>query len=320
MGRHQFRWFDTNPDYLIEKSLTNIFEAPIVGSSSTRLVLGTGSTDFRLTVAGTGFAYNRDGSAIVGATAGTISSISMQGFGDYSELSYDMTNLNLSMKTFTNLVFAQNWLSLTAYLFSKADLVLEGTGYDVISSCAGDDTVYGGHGDDSLSGGAGNDKLYGGSWADYLYGESGNDSLFGGTSVQYSGVTGVDHLFGGAGDDNLFSGPGFADLTGGSGRDAFIFNSALRVTQRDTITDFRAVDDVVRLENSVFTAFTTLGTMLQSRFHVGVSAADAGDRIIYDRAEGVLSYDRDGTGAAAAVVFALVDPGTALGYQDIVII
>jgi serralysin len=80
------------------------------------------------------------------------------------------------------------------------------------------------------------------------------------------------------------------------------------------------VDDVIKLDHAVFTAFKTLGTMVESRFHIGVAAQDAGDRIIYDKAEGVLSYDRDGIGGVDAVVFAHVDPGTLLGFRDIVII
>jgi len=45
-----------------------------------------------------------------------------------------------------------------------------------------------------------------------------------------------------------------------------------------------------------------------SAFVYGTAAADASDRIIFNEATGALVYDRDGTGSAAAVQFATLDP------------
>ena len=53
--------------------------------------------------------------------------------------------------------------------------------------------------------------------------------------------------------------------------------------------------------------------------HPPSAAGDATDRIIYDAATGNIFYDPDGTGAAAATLFATVDPGTALTHADFLI-
>jgi serralysin len=287
MGTFRFTGFAVNLETFNFQGITQL---PIITSISTKLSIGGSGSGFNLTATGTGFAYTRIGEQIVDVTTGTLTSLVGSGGGE----SISWTNLNLSMATLANHLFAENWPAFREYLFSRGDNIIGSAGVDILASYAGGDTVYGAGGGDSLIGGVGDDKLFGGA--------------------------GADNLRGGSDQDFLFGGLGADELRGGGGRDAFVFNTALGSTQRDTITDFTKADDVIKLDNAVFTAFTTLGTMLATRFHVGVAAADAGDRIIYDQAEGVLSYDRDGRGGAAAIVFALVDPGTALGYQDIVII
>jgi Ca2+-binding RTX toxin-like protein len=69
----------------------------------------------------------------------------------------------------------------------------------------------------------------------------------------------------------------------------------------------------------VFTRAGASGTLSPSAFHQGANAADAGDRILYDAATGNIFYDGDGSGAAAALLFATVDPGTPLTHADFVI-
>ena len=60
--------------------------------------------------------------------------------------------------------------------------------------------------------------------------------------------------------------------------------------------------------------------MSSSAFYVGAAAHDSTDRIIYDSNTGALSYDPDGTGSAAAVQFAELEPGLALTYRDFQIV
>ena len=144
-------------------------------------------------------------------------------------------------------------------------------------------------------------------------GGSGNDTLTGdGLANTLSGGAGTDVLTGGAGNDTL---------SGGAGADQFVFNTALNAaTNVDTITDFTVVDDTIQLENAVFTQFATPGTLTAAAFYAGAAAHDADDRIIYNAATGDLSYDVDGTGAAAAVKFATLSTGLALANTDFLVI
>lgn len=150
-----------------------------------------------------------------------------------------------------------------------------------------------------------------------LHGSTFNDRLMG-TSIanNFNGLAGDDLINGGLGNDVL---------TGGAGKDTFVFNTALSSSaNKDTITDFVAVDDTLQLENAIFTKLSTLGTLNSSYFCANATgkAADANDFICYNTATGMLSYDADGNGAGASVAFALM--GTtihpALTATDFVVI
>ena len=185
-----------------------------------------------------------------------------------------------------------------------ASNVIAGTASgETLNGTAGADTIQGLGGDDRLYGQNGNDRLEGGSGRDYLYGSTGDDTLLGGD--------GNDRLYGGAGSDVL---------TGGANRDGFFFDTSLGATNIDKITDFSTVDDTIDLENAIFTAFRSSGTMSSSAFYVGAAAHDSTDRIIYNSDTGALSYDPDGTGSAAAVQFAELSTKLALTYQDFLIV
>jgi Ca2+-binding RTX toxin-like protein len=118
----------------------------------------------------------------------------------------------------------------------------------------------------------------------------------------------ANEIRGGSGNDTLDGGLGNDQLFGGAGADAFVFKSTLGAANIDTIRDFDAAADVIHLENAVFAALTTTGTLSASAFTYGTAAADASDRIIFNSNTGALIYDRDGTGSAAAVQFATLDP------------
>jgi len=105
-------------------------------------------------------------------------------------------------------------------------------------------------------------------------------------------------------------------LTGGLGDDIFRFDTALGAANVDRIKAFDAAHDSIEIGNAIFKAFAAPGAVSAGAFHIGAAAADAGDRIVYDSATGALSYDSDGTGAAAAVTFATLDKGLALTAQD----
>jgi Ca2+-binding RTX toxin-like protein len=151
-----------------------------------------------------------------------------------------------------------------------------------------------------------NNLLNGNAAANSLNGANGNDFLNGGA--------GADNLNGGADIDTLNGGAGIDTLTGGLGVDTFRFDSVLNATtNRDVITDFSVAEgDGIQLENSVFTALTTTGTLAATAFVVGATATSASHRILYNSATGLLSFDRDGNGAAGAIAFARLSSGLAL--------
>ena len=132
-----------------------------------------------------------------------------------------------------------------------------------------------------------------------------------------SGGDGIDTINAGAGNDDLFGGTGNDDLTGGTGADRFRFDTALSAaTNVDDILDFAVVDDTIFLDRDVFTGIAANGTLAAGAFRAGTAAGDADDRIVYDAATGNIFYDSDGLGGVAQILFATVNPGTALTNAD----
>ena len=87
-----------------------------------------------------------------------------------------------------------------------------------------------------------------------------------------------------------------------------------------SIVGFVVADDTIRLENAVFTALATPGTLGAGSLRIGASPADADDFIIYDSVSGDLFYDLDGNGVALQIKFAHLDPGLLLTNNDFFII
>jgi serralysin len=174
----------------------------------------------------------------------------------------------------------------------------------------GANTLTGGAGNDTMNGGAGNDNLTGGLGNDTLTGDAGNDTLVGGD--------GADTLQGGLGNDSM---------TGGAGADLFLFDTAPNATSnKDTITDFMSGTDQIAFSKDVFTGLSdaALGTLNADAFLSGAgvtTAQDATDRFIYNTTTGALYYDADGSGAAVAVIVAMLGTTTppALSYTDIMV-
>ncbi|BBF93228.1 CAP domain-containing protein [Blastochloris tepida] len=181
-----------------------------------------------------------------------------------------------------------------------------------IVGTSGNNTLNGTAAADQIQGLAGNDRLYGKDGNDRLEGGTGDDSLWGGA--------GADTLLGGDGRDVLYGEAGLDILTGGAGADRFVFNTALGSGNVDTITDFSVVDDTIVLENAIFTALRSTGTLSSSAFYAGTAAHDSTDRIIYNPNTGALIYDADGTGSAAGVQVAQLTTGLALQSSDFAVI
>jgi len=144
------------------------------------------------------------------------------------------------------------------------------------------------------------------------------------------GTKGKDVLKGTAGQDQLHGDYGNDTLTGGAGKDVFVFNSKLgtsktdRKVNFDTIKDFSVLDDTLWLDNK-YMAKLGKGTeaipgKLNRKFFALDKAKDKNDYLIYNRKTGVLSYDKDGSGAAEAVEFAKLAPKLKLTADDFMII
>ncbi|WP_298986807.1 PEP_CTERM-anchored TLD domain-containing protein [uncultured Roseibium sp.] len=121
------------------------------------------------------------------------------------------------------------------------------------------------------------EKVVGTAYGDTITGSSGNDELLGGN--------GADIIDGAGGDDLIAGGLGSDQLTGGTGADTFVLTS---LAEADIITDY-TYDDGDKID---------LGTLLDTAFSSGETAAD-----LVRATEGVggeitVEVDVDGTGTA----------------------
>lgn len=151
-----------------------------------------------------------------------------------------------------------------------------------------------------------------------VVGNDGSHFLLGGANGDiFIGMGGNDTLNGGAGKDIL---------TGGAGRDVFVFNTKPnKKTNLDTIKDFKAKDDDIWLEDAVFKGIGKGGTLAKPKkmdakaFYSGSKAHDKDDRVIFDKAKGILYYDPDGTGSKAQIAIAKM-PKKAVSASDFFVI
>jgi Ca2+-binding RTX toxin-like protein len=133
----------------------------------------------------------------------------------------------------------------------------------------------------------------------------GNDQFrgTGGRSGPVFGDDGNDRLIGGSHRDQLHGGDGNDKLTGGLGADQFFFDTAVNGSV-DKITDFTpSQHDKLVLSAAFFAGLTPVGgTLDASEFHVGSTATDPNQHILYTPSNGFLFYDQDGSGTTFAPV------------------
>ncbi|MEP9400493.1 calcium-binding protein [Sphingomonas sp. VNH70] len=238
------------------------------------------------------------------------------------------------------------------------NLTLTGTGNsnatgnslnNVLTGNAGHNVINGGLGADTMIGGNGDDIYYVDNSGDIVVenASQGTDTVISsvgftlagshienltltGSLSTYANGNGLDNVLVGNAGANTMNARGGADLidgglgadilTGEAGADSFRFSTALGNGNVDTITDFTVADDTILLDDAVFAAAGSLGTLAAGAFRIGTAAQDADDRILYDSATGALYYDADGNGAGAAVQFATIGTGLALTHADFVVI
>jgi Ca2+-binding RTX toxin-like protein len=137
------------------------------------------------------------------------------------------------------------------------------------------------------------------------------------------GGIGNDVLRGRNGSDVLTGGPGIDTLIGGAQSDFFVFNAPLNIANRDVLTDFSNVagnNDAFRLEDSVMTQLGGAGALAANKFFAGATAHDADDRIVYNQANGALTYDANGNAAGGSTLLAVLTNKPALTFADFVVI
>jgi predicted extracellular nuclease/2',3'-cyclic-nucleotide 2'-phosphodiesterase (5'-nucleotidase family) len=237
------------------------------------------------------------------------------------------------------------------------DIIIGGSGKDVIDGGEGNDLIDGGDGNNNvLDGGEGDDTIIGGTGNDVIRGGDGIDTVdYSGagssialnlqlaTSVSATegadrvagienaigsafndtivGSTAANVLEGGAGNDTLSGGWNSDTLTGGDGDDTFLFNTGVGgASGFDTITDFETGVDTIALSLQIFRNAGAVGDLSVDAFTMGTAATTLAHRIIFDDATGELFYDRDGTGAGAAVKFAVLEPALDIANTDFSIV
>jgi Ca2+-binding RTX toxin-like protein len=135
-----------------------------------------------------------------------------------------------------------------------------------------------------------------------------------------TGNSGANALNGREGDDTLNGGGGKDTLTGGGGADKFVLDTALsKKANVDTITDF-STEDMIVLDNTIFSKLKIEGTLKAKAFFQGRKAHDGNDRIIYDDRNGALIYDKNGDKKGGAVKIAVHEEGLDLSYADFLVI
>jgi Ca2+-binding RTX toxin-like protein len=126
------------------------------------------------------------------------------------------------------------------------------------------------------------------------------------------GNDGQNFLSGGLGNDNL---------VGLGGNDYFLFEQAPSLNNADYVPDFTIGQDHMLLQRAGGFASLAAGTLADANFMIrGTAFQDANDFIIWDAANGVLSYDADGSGAGAAQPIALLTPNLNLHASDILVV
>lgn len=144
--------------------------------------------------------------------------------------------------------------------------------------------------------------------ADILFGELGNDTL--------SGSGGDDRLHGDLGRDRIST---------GSGKDIVVFDQRPSSSNRDTITDFDPRKDALYFDNAFFTKLGKKGSLEKpaklSKTYLEFGAPnDSNDYLIYNRKNGVLSYDADGNKAGKAIEIAIFTNKPKLTISDFFVI
>lgn len=182
-----------------------------------------------------------------------------------------------------------------------------------------------------------NDKIFGTDGADMIDGRAGNDKVY--------GRGGNDLINGGSGKDILY---------GGAGPDSFVFDTALKKGHFDQVMDFVSADDTLQISLS---ALKTLiksakksddnpfknddhsskkgrsdmnsfsidkafkkGKLEKKFFTIGSEGKDSSDFICYNKKNGSVYLDVDGSGGRKGIEILKLKPGTSVSADDFLFI
>jgi Ca2+-binding RTX toxin-like protein len=140
------------------------------------------------------------------------------------------------------------------------------------------------------------------------------------------GGSGADVLQGEAGNDTIYGGAGKDSLSGDAGQDTFVFDTRTGSSNVDAINDFVTRDDSIWLDNAVFKALGSKGSLAKPQklgsdaFVSATRAQDKEDRIVYDKKSGKLYYDQDGAGGQAQVQIATLSKNLKMTASDFFVI
>jgi Ca2+-binding RTX toxin-like protein len=132
------------------------------------------------------------------------------------------------------------------------------------------------------------------------------------TDNMIQGGVGLDQLNGMGGNDMLIGGSGADLLQGGAGADQFRYLGG--EAGFDRIIDFVSGQDKIALANSGFAHTATIDFVSTNT----PAPTSANSTFLYNSNSGMLSYDPDGTGAAAAIQIAQLNAGQTLVAGDLI--
>jgi Ca2+-binding RTX toxin-like protein len=129
-------------------------------------------------------------------------------------------------------------------------------------------------------------------------------------------------MTGGLGNDWLDGGAGIDRLTGGGDTDMFVL--ARLAADRDIIADFTQGSDKLVVNSALFGPQFAPGTTMQPWQLIASAAPVAGApgqaAFLFNTSNGVLRYDADGAGGAAAVHVATLSTARSLTLDDFMVI
>ncbi len=175
-----------------------------------------------------------------------------------------------------------------------------------------------------------------------------------------NGVGGNDKIYGLGGNDTLNGGTGKDKLYGGAGQDTFVFDTPVKKGHFDHIEDFKASDDTIQISLAALKAFKVKGPkagdviskkgsddggkpdknsnksvgfdkifkkgqkLEKKFFNVGTKLNDtpdgSNDYVFYNKKNGFVYLDIDGSGKGKGIEILKLKPGTMLSADDFLFI